>query len=92
MTGDYVDDHGETAITSARAIARTEPDRQVTVQVNPHWAVCVGHKAYHEGDLVDLPIVQAAEWLAWGSVDLPDRAEHVEHVPPKKPPARKRTP
>jgi hypothetical protein len=92
MTGDYVDEHGETAITSARAIAREEPDRRVTVQVREHWSVCVDHKAFHSGELVDLPIIQAAEWLAWGSVDLPSVHVAEPHQPPKKAPPRKRTP
>jgi hypothetical protein len=38
-----------------------------TVRVKPNWRVCVNARAYEAGETVEVPILQAIEWCAWGS-------------------------
>jgi hypothetical protein len=40
-----------------------------TVRVLPRWQVLHEGIVYRSGDLVDLPVIQACEWSAWGSVE-----------------------
>lgn len=39
-----------------------------TVTVLPGWRVLHEGHVYEGGDTVELPIIQACEWSAWGSV------------------------
>lgn len=38
------------------------------VVVLPRWRVCHRGKAYGPGETVALPVLQAVEWVSWGSV------------------------
>jgi hypothetical protein len=44
-----------------------------TVRVAPNWRVCAkdgtGYRAYEDGELLELPLLQAAEWCGWGSCE-----------------------
>ena len=45
-----------------------QPEWHVTVRVLPRWRVCHNGRAYEAGELLELPVIQACEWSAWGSV------------------------
>ena len=40
----------------------------VTVRVLPGWRVYHERRVYESGELVELPLIRAVEWTAWGSV------------------------
>jgi hypothetical protein len=72
------DQYGETVIESAHSLHRANPELVATVLVRDNWQICADGKAYRGGELVTLPILRAAQHLAWGSVELPPR-------PPEQP-------
>jgi hypothetical protein len=40
-----------------------------TVRVRPGWRLCHQGRAVESGEEITLPILQACEWSAWGSVE-----------------------
>jgi hypothetical protein len=84
------DNRGESVIESAHSLHRANPELVATVLVRPNWQVCAAGKAYRGGELVTLPILRAAEHLAWGSVELPPRTSgSTPELPPEQPAAKK---
>lgn len=78
-----LDCNGQNAIEAAKDIHSVNPGAHVVVQVRENWRVCVDGKAFGGGEFVRIPILQAAEWLGWGSVTLPPRQETKPKAKPK---------
>ena len=55
----------------------------MVMRVLPRWRVYHRGRVYEGGELLELPLLQACEWSAWGSVEKPTKAEvtkfHKEH-------------